>query len=345
MPRDRMSPRERFGAFLGGKPVDRFLCVPLILNHAARLVDVPVGRYNSEATLMADCHVRAYRRYGHDLIALFSDTAVLAEAMGTELQFLPDDVPRVHHPAVPTPTDRARLHRADVQRDGRIPMLLEATRLCVADVGGEAPVSCCVPAPFTTAACLRGTDQLARDLYRNPKLAHELIAMSLDAARDFSNAILDSGGLPVIVDPVATGSLLGPRQFEEFALPYLRELHATIARRGVPVVLHICGQTSRILESMACANANLLSLDDISMSEARDRIAGRTALMGNVRPAQTLLKGRPEAVRAEVRELCAIGRACAGGFILGSGCEVPIASPPANIDAMMDAVREYGAFN
>ena len=90
------------------------------------------------------------------------------------------------------------------------------------------------------------------------------------------------------------------------------------------------------------SGAALLSLDDISMAEARDRVGGRVALMGNVRPAQTLLKGKPEDVLREVRDLCDIGRKCTAGFIVGSGCEVPIASPPENIDAMMAGVREFG---
>jgi uroporphyrinogen decarboxylase len=290
---------------------------------------------------MGECHVAAYRRYGQDLITIFSDTAVIAEAMGTELYYPEDDVPRVERPAVTDPQDRSRLTRpaADAKRLG---VYLEAIRAANAAVGDEIHVCCCFAAPFTTAACLRGTDQLARDLYRNRELAHDLLRLSLDVCRDFTDAVIDVGGIPVVVDPVATGSVLGERQFREFALPYLQELHAHIAHRGLPVILHICGQTSRILDAMLEARAGLLSLDDISMAEARDRTAGRVALMGNVRPAQTLLQGTPDDVLQEVRDLCAIGRECTGGFILGSGCEVPIEAPAENVEAMLAGVREYG---
>ena len=44
----------------------------------------------------------------------------------------------------------------------------------------------------------------------------------------------------------------------------------------------------------------------------------------------------------EVRARATFGRNRRAGFIVGSGCEVPIASPPENIDAMMAGVREYG---
>ena len=33
-----MKPRQRLGAFLSGQPIDRVVCVPLILNHAARVI-------------------------------------------------------------------------------------------------------------------------------------------------------------------------------------------------------------------------------------------------------------------------------------------------------------------
>jgi uroporphyrinogen-III decarboxylase len=53
--------------------------------------------------------------------------------------------------------------------------------------------------------------------------------------------------------------------------------------RGFPVVLHICGQTARVLDPMAESGAALLSLDDISMAEARDRV-GRALRDGGASP-------------------------------------------------------------
>jgi len=339
-----MSPKERIGAFLSGKPLDRFPCVPLVLNHSARVAGVKVGDHNRDGRVMGQCHVKAYRKYGQDLITIFSDTAIIAEAMGTQLLYPEDDVPRVQIPAVSDPDDLSRLVRANPS-DGRLPVYMEAIRTAIAEVGDEVFVTCCLAAPFTTAACLRGTDQIARDLYRNKELAHRLLRASLDVCRDVVDAVVDAGGIPIVVDPVATGSVLGERQFREFALPYLQELHAHISGRGLPPMLHICGRTSRILDAMLESGAVLLSLDDIPMAEARDRAGSHVALMGNVRPAQTLLQGTPEDVKREVRELCQIGRTCNKGFVLGSGCEVPIGTPFGNIEAMMDAVREYGGLS
>ena len=46
---------------------------------------------------------------------------------------------------------------------------------------------------------------------------------------------------------------------------------------------------------------------------------------------------------ARLRDCLATAGDSAHGFILGSGCEVPIETPPENLDAMLNAVRKYGA--
>jgi uroporphyrinogen decarboxylase len=337
--KDRFTPKERIGAFLGGKPIDRVPCVPLILNHAARLIGESVYRHATDGAVMGRAHVAAYRRYGQDLITIFSDTANLAEAMGTKLKYPDDDVPRVDTPVVREPDDVKKLRPIDVRTAGRLHVCLEAIRHCVREVGGEVFVSCCFSAPFTTAAGLRGTATIARDTIRNPKLAHEILDASLKAVNDFSSAVVEAGGIPVLVDPVASGSVLSRGAFEEFALPGIRSAFEHIRSLGSVPILHICGRTTTIIDLMAQSGAAVLSIDQMDLREAKERVGKQVCLMGNVRPAQTLLGGTPESVRAEAEKCLADAGDSPGGFILASGCEVPIESPQANVAALIDVAR------
>ncbi len=219
-------------------------------------------------------------------------------------------------------------------------MLLEAVRGCVEEVGDEVLVGCCYPAPFSTAAALRGTALFARDLYKHPAEAHVLLEKAERLAVDFAGAVAEAGGVPVPVDPVASGSVISPRAFEEFALPGLRTVLGEIRRLGFPPILHICGRTEPVIDMMADAGADALSIDQISLADARRLVGDRVCLMGNVRPTEALLEGTPASVRAEALECM---RACAGnpgGFILASGCEVPVEAPAENVLALMDAARE-----
>ncbi len=338
--RDRMTPKERLSALMTGQAVDRTPCVPLVLNHAARVLGCRIDEYSTDGRVMARAHVAAYRRYRQDMVCIFSDTAILAEALGTRLHFPADDVPRFESPAVAEPEDAADLSPADARSAGRLPVLLEAVRGCVEEVGDEVLVGCCYPAPFSTAAALRGTALFARDLYKHPSEAHALLDVAERLALGFAGAVAEAGGVPVLVDPVASGSVISPRAFEEYALPGLRTVLAEIRRLGFPPILHICGRTLPVIGMMADSGADVLSIDQIGLADARRLVGDRVCLMGNIRPTETLLEGTPQSVRAEALDCL---RACAGsprGFILASGCEVPVEAPAANVLALMDAARE-----
>jgi uroporphyrinogen decarboxylase len=64
-------------------------------------------------------------------------------------------------------------------------------------------------------------------------------------------------------------------------------------------------------------------------------------LIGNV-STTTLLKGSREDVDREARVACQKALGNPGGFVLGSGCEIPFETPPENLDALIDAARKYG---
>jgi uroporphyrinogen decarboxylase len=330
------------GAFLTGQPIDRIPCVPLILNHAVRIAGMTVGEHCRDGRKMGEAHVAAYRFYGQDMITIFTDTSVLAEAMGTKLHYSADDAARVDAPIVQEPADIDKVIDADPHGDNGMRVYLEAIEHCVREVGEEVFVGCCFAAPFTTAAGLRGTDVLARDVHRNPELAKALLEKSLAVGVRFIDACAAAGGVPVIVDPVATGSVLSEAQFRTFALPGLAAQVDAIHAKGLPAVVHVCGKTHRILEALADTGCDVLSVDIVDLAEAKARIGDRVCLMGNVRPAQTLLEGSAADIEAAVIDCLRRAGDNPKGYILATGCEVPLNTPPENVKAMMAAADKWG---
>lgn len=53
-------------------------------------------------------------------------------------------------------------------------------------------------------------------------------------------------------------SLIGPRRYAAFVFPYERRLIAVIWGLGIPVRLHICGNTRKILREMVLTGADLI---------------------------------------------------------------------------------------
>jgi uroporphyrinogen decarboxylase len=343
MRRDALTPLERLSAYATGAPVDRLPCVPIVGNTAARVIGAKVGAFRGNGRLIAQAQVAAYRLFGYDIIRIFTDLYTQAEAMGAMVCYPEDETAYLAAPAVSDPADIWRLQPADPRRDGNLPHHLEAMRRAVEQVGDQVAVTGAVTCPFTNASFLVGADRLARLMMRSPDAVHHLCEVSLQTSLAYAGAIIDAGCTPSLTDAMSSMSVISPRQFREFSLPYLKRLIDDIHGRGKQVTLHICGKTSGIWESMVEAGADCLSLDNAaSLADARAVVGDRVRLMGNVHPSEIMLQGSPEQVRRATLECIAQAADSPKGFIVASGCSLPTETPFTNIHAMLDTVRELG---
>lgn len=343
---DQMSPWERMAAFAAGQGLDRIPCMPLIGEHACRLIGASVSAYSHSAQLMAEAQIASYNTYHCDSAGLGPGLFGIAEAMGTTLTFPADGMPYVSDPILKNWSQLEQLEPVDPRRDGRLPLYLEALERINEAIGHEVGVGSSVGGPFTAAASLRGTEHFLKDLHKNPEQAHQLLQLVTESALNYIDAVCDLGLKPSISEPTASGTLISSRQFQEFAQPYLKQYADRIIERcGSGPMLHICGNTSRIWTEMASIGASVLSLDNvIDLQEAREAVGDRVTLAGNVRPIETLMKGTREQIMKETRECLRKASNNPKGYILSSGCAIALDTPPENILAFMDAARTLGSY-
>lgn len=340
-PADEMTPKERMLAILQGKNVDRLLVSPLILNFASRSLNLPVRSFCTNGKNMGDANIACFKKYRHDIVYIFSTTSTVAEAMGTRMYFPEDDAPQVETPYIQTRDDLKKLKPADPEKDGRLPVYLEAVKRCVDAMGNEVFIVPVIGAPFTTSAALRGTETFMKELYTDPELIHTLMNVTTRSVKNLIDAYVKAGGVPVTVEPVATGSMISEKHFREFVLPYLKEVYTHIHSYGLPGVLHICGKTQRVIQCMAESGADILSIDNIDLTEAKEQVGNKVCLMGNVSPADGMLKGNPEIITTMIRDCITKASDNPKGFVLATGCEVPIHTPHENMVAFLEAGRRY----
>jgi uroporphyrinogen decarboxylase len=94
---------------------------------------------------------------------------------------------------------------------------------------------------------------------------------------------------------------------------------------------------------MADTGADCLSIDNAAdLEAARLKVGHRVRLMGNVPPSEIMLQGTPAQVREAVRTCVRKAHNNQKGLVVASGCSLPVETPFANIDAMLDTVREIG---
>jgi len=343
MPSDKLTPLKRLELYGKGQPVDRLPCVPIIGNTAARVVKRKVSETRGSGELLAKAQIASYRLFGYDVVRVFTDLYVMAEAMGAKVRVPEDETAYLEAPALASLSETGKLRPPDLKKDGVIPAHLEAMRRCADEIGSEVSISGALTGPFTNASFLVGAETLVRLTMKEPDAVHKLCEISLEAALELADAIIDAGCAPSLTDAMSSSTVISPKQFKEFSQPYLKTIVSHIHSRGKKATLHICGKTRPIWEAMADTGADCLSLDNAAdLEEAKSKVGSRVRLMGNVPPSEVLLQGSPEDVRSAVRSCVAKAADNPKGLVVASGCSLATETPFENIHAMLDAVREIG---
>lgn len=142
-----------------------------------------------------------------------------------------------------------------------------------------------------------------------------------------------------IADPVASGDLISPSMFEEYALPYIKEVTGRLKKYNVPIILHICGNTQARLEPLKEAGISAFSLAAVDLKEALETARGHYAIFGNMDPFSVMQAMTSDKVYQTCKELGDIA-GLEGGYVMMPGCDLPPAAPLENVKAMVRAAHD-----
>ncbi len=339
---DILTPRERFGLLVIDEKPDRCNVIPLITSHAATVADVSLRKYYTEGEVMARAQIAAIDEYGHDAISIFSEVGIIAEAMGSEFIYPEDDLPVLKVPAL----QRLKIEDLKIpvpKNDRRLPVYLEAIDYAYKAIGDIVPILAYVPAPFTSGMMLSDPNQFLINTIKNREQVSLIMEKALAATIEFCYEIIDAGGLPIIVDPLASSSVISPRTYKEFALPFEQALIRFLHRYDFDVILHICGDTTPILELLPETGADLISLDRVDLSLILEKLSEKLRIIGNFDTAKMAF-GSPSSISEEVKLMVTKGITARKGYIASTGCEVPIKSPVENVKAFVSAAKQVGQY-
>ena len=334
-----MNSLERIQAAVSFGTPDRVPVVAQVFGHAAVFSGVDLSNYVQDGGLLARCQEQALRYYGYDAVFALMDVNVEAEALGSRLTYRANQYPVIDSYALTDASDVDRLQIPDPQGAGRMPELLRAARLLRQAVGDEVLVVGCVMGPMTLAVqllSLEATLFLAAD---DPDQFAHLLDFTTEVVTCFGVAQLKAGAhLPIVFDPAATAEVLPPQFYREFELPRLARVFAAFKRVGSAANwLHIAGAVQPILSYYPQAGVELANIDYCVDPAAAVNALPRTCLDGNIKPL-LFVEGTPAEIKDEASRL--LGQfANRGGFILSSGCEIPVEARPDTIAAMVSAVR------
>lgn len=143
------------------------------------------------------------------------------------------------------------------------------------------------------------------------------------------------------------GELISLEQFREFYLPHYRELNGWV-HQNTPwkVHFHCCGSITKILDDFSGCGVDVLNpvqwtaqgMDPKMLKEQYGDAF--TFWGGGIDTQKTLPFGTPEEVKAQVREKLDIF-APGGGFVFNTIHNILGKTPPENVIAMFDALKDF----
>lgn len=341
----KLTSRERVLRAVHRAPTDCVAAMPYMYDIAAVTAGIPLQQFYTDPQAMVQAQLALHDCVGQDVIAIGSDNFYIAEGFGCQTTRGNDELPALVKPPLTRLADVFGLSVPDPYTQGRMPVMLEALRLARKAVGDEVALRSPGTGPFALASYFIGTQQWLLEVAQveaeleeaNAAAVHYALDLASDALIRFGKACWDAGAdILHCGDSLASCNVISPRTFERFSFPYLQKVFRAWKAHGVTcALLHICGNSTKVLDLYAATGADLVEVDHVvDLAAAKQRIGERVTLVGNVDTVTELLQGTPAAVHASAQR-CIDQAGRGGGFLLGSGCIVPRYTPIENVQEMI----------
>ena len=275
---------------------------------------------------------------GVDAAILFSDILVVPQAMGLEVQLVESKGPILPEP-IRTRDDFSRITVPDV--NDKLQYVFDAIRLIKKELNGRVPLIGFAGAPWTILCYMvqgKGSktfDEAKAFCYTHPEMAHALLQMITDTTIAYCKEQV-AAGADVVQIFDSWGGLLGPDDFKNISLRYIRQIVHGV-RDEVPVIIFAKGAWHS-LKQMGETGANGLGIDWCIEPQMARKLAGHgIALQGNFDPAK-LMSPIP-VIRKEVRQMLEDFGGQAHIANLGHG--ILPNTPVDHAKAFVEAVKEY----
>jgi len=332
------------------QPVD---CTPVWMMRQAgrylpeyRELRAQAGNFMALATnpeLACEVTLQPLRRFDLDAAILFSDILTIPDAMGLGLHFVAGEGPAFHKP-VRTEDDVRKLFVP--QPEDKLKYVTDAVSTIRKALDGSVPLIGFSGSPWTLATYMveggptKNFSIIKAMMYQQPHLLHQMLDVLADSVIQYLNAQIEAGAQAVMVFDT-WGGVLTPRDYREFSLNYMQKIvagiHRTYEEQRIPVTL-FTKNGGDWLADMAATGCDALGVDwTTDLADARQRVAGKVALQGNMDPS--ILYATPERIKAEVATILKSYGAGSGHiFNLGHGIHQTV--EPDHAKAFVDAVHE-----
>ena len=210
----------------------------------------------------------------------------------------------------------------------------------------DLPISTSTNGPLSAAQSIRPVELILKDMRKNKENLHKLIELALDCCIKWVEAFTKEFGSISFSfgDPVASGALISKKMYDEYAFPYQERLvNAVYEITGNKPVCHICGKSKELWEDLGRLNISGYSVDNVEdIGELKEVLGDKMLIIGNIAPVEVMNLGTVDDVIEAVKTCIIKAADSPKGYLLHTGCDVPIKTPLSNLEAYIYAVKKYG---
>jgi uroporphyrinogen-III decarboxylase len=191
------------------------------------------------------------------------------------------------------------------------------------ELGGSGILLGDIPDALCSTADILGTTNFLRLYARKRSLVYELMDFFQERVCNYLDYLLKEGAVTLyrIVGPeYAAPPFMKPEEFERLVTPYDKELASLLHKYGGFARLHCHGKIKKMLEPIRQIGIDAIDPlepppdGDVELSEAREVLGSKVALMGNIE-VRLLENGEKTEIESQVRKAIKEG-ASTGSFVL-----------------------------
>ena len=283
-------------------------------------------------------------KFNPDIQFVLMDLSVEANALGLNTIFPPNESATVLKKNGEFGVkDLNSLRKIKFDSDSRLLSCVKTVALMKRSFPSNIKVGAYVTGPYTLAGLIIGAEEAGLMAARHPEKLEEICMFTNECIMKYTKLLL-SAEADVICVLEPSGVMLGPAHFERFSSVNVKNIVEICHKANSDCVYHVCGNSMHLIEKMVESGVDGLSLDSkdagVDLTAVAKRVSKDIVLIGNMSPTRTIVYGRPEEVKREVKTLLA-SMDDFPNIILSTGCDLPLETPLDNISAFIEAGRNH----
>ncbi|MEG0371509.1 MAG: uroporphyrinogen decarboxylase family protein, partial [Clostridium sp.] len=344
---------DRVEKLFKGEEIDRVPVIPHMEAFAGKICNMGTKEFYMNPKSAYEAQVWCEELFSYDGGIGYDIPYGYTQEFGGEIKFLEEpklSYPKIISRPVNTKDDVEKLILPDVRNSFYGSKVLGFNRRCYENNKG---VSISAGSPMNIAQCIVEVGTLMRWIRKEPNLVHQIMRISTDYiislaqehVREFGARNVSAG----MSCPMECHSMMSPKTFEKFSLPYIKEIYDKFSDMGISIdSVHLCGDHKKNLgywkNDIILKERTLITVGtEFDLSKLGEELGEKYIIGGNLKNI-TLQTGSPRDVYNEARGLIEEMKYFKGGYILTPDCTLSYLTPSANLYAMIKASRDFGVY-